>query len=589
MTLTCYHVGVRWVAGIAIALCTAVAVAAPQVDIKAQTQVSLSSFRLAGAGRAEVRGRLTDKLTGEGLSGEIVTIRVGSETVRGYTELDGTFTAQLDVDDGPQVVTLAFPGGGALDPASPTTVTSDPSKAPVALDVRKVDDDPRGVKLIVRASVDGEPIALPIALSISAPGSDKRVELPPATSNQPLVVGRKQVGGPGPKQLRAAFAGDLTHQPASAETTFELSATTQTTMSLASATLPFEDKLAVTGQVIDEDGAPVPLAAVTLSANERELAHGQTGDDGHYAFEVEGAVIAPDKTDLPEPFTLQVASDPGKPFLTSSKSPPATVKVEKPQPVPVSYTMGAFLVTALAAGGFFAARGKPWQRFRRRAPPAEATEAAEPVVARDGGMVIAKPSMMSTLRRAADDGFSGAVRDTVRGRPVGEAVVRLVFGALDGRGLPAVGSAAEGRRGESELEARTAADGSFAFERLEPGEWRAEVAAPGHVTERFAVTIPHRGELRGVRVDLVPVRERVFQLYRRAAEPVLPEPRLWGVWSPRQIVDHVRARRPSPALAELTDFVEEVYFSARLSEETALVLASARVDRAIAERATGRA
>ncbi|HWU86772.1 MAG TPA: hypothetical protein VN253_05840, partial [Kofleriaceae bacterium] len=108
---------------------------------------------------------------------------------------------------------------------------------------------------------------------------------------------------------------------------------------------------------------------------------------------------------------------------------------------------------------------------------------------------------------------------------------------------------------------------------------------PGHITERFAVTIPHRGELRGVRVDLVPVRERVFQLYRRAAEPILPEPRLWGIWSPRQIVDHVRARRPSPALAELTDFVEEVYFSPRVASESVLPQAGERVDLAVRERA----
>jgi len=90
--------------------------------------------------------------------------------------------------------------------------------------------------------------------------------------------------------------------------------------------------------------------------------------------------------------------------------------------------------------------------------------------------------------------------------------------------------------------------------------------------------------LRGVRVDLVPVRERVFQLYRRAAEPILPEPRLWGVWSPRQIVDHVRSKRPSPALAELTDFVEEIYFSPRVADETVLPTASEQVDRAIRER-----
>ena len=136
-----------------------------------------------------------------------------------------------------------------------------------------------------------------------------------------------------------------------------------------------------------------------------------------------------------------------------------------------------------------------------------------------------------------------------------------------------------------EREVRTANDGSFTLERLPPGELRAEVSAPGYVTEAFVVTIPHRGELRGVRVDLVPVRERVFQLYRRAAEPVLPDGKLWGIWSPRQIVDHVRSKRPSPALADLTDFVEEIYFSPRVAAEAVLPQASDRVDRAIQERA----
>jgi len=176
---------------------------------------------------------------------------------------------------------------------------------------------------------------------------------------------------------------------------------------------------------------------------------------------------------------------------------------------------------------------------------------------------------VSTLRRAQDDSFSGVVRDTVRGRPIENAIVHLELAG-------------------AEHELRTGADGAFAIEHLDPGEWRAVVSADGHVTERFAVTVPHRGELRGVRVDLVPVRERVFQLYRRAAEPVLPEPRLWGIWSPRQIVDHVRAKRPTPALADLTDFVEEVYFSPRLAVEDALVQANERVDRAIQERANRR-
>jgi hypothetical protein len=101
------------------------------------------------------------------------------------------------------------------------------------------------------------------------------------------------------------------------------------------------------------------------------------------------------------------------------------------------------------------------------------------------------------------------------------------------------------------------------------------------------VTIPHRGELRGARIDLVPVRERAFAIYRSAAQPLLPRPELWGIWSPRQIVDHVRARRAPPALAALTAQIEEVYFSGRLPDESILPQVEANAAAAIAERAAG--
>jgi hypothetical protein len=167
---------------------------------------------------------------------------------------------------------------------------------------------------------------------------------------------------------------------------------------------------------------------------------------------------------------------------------------------------------------------------------------------------------------------SGTVREAVRGRAVAGAVVRLRFGAA---GQPAV----------SEHSVIAGDDGGFVVEGLTPGEWKCKVAAKGHVSERFTLTLPHRGELRGVRVDLVPVREQVFSMYRVAGQPLLPEARLWGVWSPRQIVDHVRRQRPSPALAELTDFVEEAYFSARVPDEDVLPAAQEHVERAVRERA----
>jgi hypothetical protein len=316
----------------------------------------------------------------------------------------------------------------------------------------------------------------------------------------------------------------------------------------------------VTGKVADEDGPPISRAAVALISGDRRLAQGATADDGSFRFRVEGEILGQGQ------WGLQIQADPGRASIRPSRSPPEIVRVSAPQPVPVSYTIAAFLATAFAAGGFFAARARPWQKLRRPAPPAEMPGNGALDEALDGGLVVAKPGLVSTLRRASDDGFSGVVRDAVRGRPVADAVVLLRFDGQD-------------------RTATTAADGSFGFEAMAMGDWSAEVTAHGHVTETFMISLPHRGELRGVRVDLVPVRERVFQLYRRAAEPVLPEPRLWGVWSPRQIVDHVRSKHPSPALADLTDFVEEIYFSPRISEQTVLPTASEQVDRAIRERA----
>lgn len=553
--------GVRALAAITIVVATlaALATAAPSIEVKAQTQLALSAVKLRADGEVEVTGQLVDKLTGEGIRGQLVAITIGGVRVTRSTDTAGNFTVAAIVPPGPQQVTLEYPGAGYYTSAQRLAVTTDPAKQQLALALAKIDDVPDGTRLVVTAHIDKVAVPLAVALSIGAPTDTGLRALRTVPANTPFVLTRKDAGGAGSHRLRATFAGDDARQAASAELMLELASTTRTTLELASTSLAFADDVVATGKVIDADDQPVARAAVTLAAGDRRLAQGATDDDGRYKLKVEAQVLGEGQ------FGVQVLAEPARSWIKPSRSPPQIVRVAAPQPVPVSYTFAAFVATALAAGGFFLARTKPWQRLRRPTPPAE-VPSQEGEVEIAGGIVVAKPSIVSTLRRANDDGFSGVVRDTVRGRPIGDAVVSL-------------------RLGDSEREIRTAADGSFAIEKLGHGGWHAECAALGHVTERFVVTIPHRGELRGVRVDLVPVRERVFQLYRRAAEPVLPDSRLWGIWSPRQIVDHVRGKRPSPALAELTDFVEEVYFSPRPCAETVLPHAEGRVDRAIAERA----
>ena len=548
----------RW--ALLIVLAAGVAAAAPQVEIKAQTQLNLTRIRLRDSGVAEITGQLVDRLTGDGIGNQRIVIKVGDNQLEVSTNADGTFVGTIDVDPGPQTFQLAFRGGGPIDAAQPVSIVTDPSRSPVALAVSKVDDDHHGAHIMVRALAEDQSIKLPIQLSVG-PTSDetKLTHVAQIDSNAPFLLTRAKAGGPGPRHVRAAFVGDDARQSATADATIELSATSQTTIDGPSGAVAFEDDLAITGKVTDDDDAALARAAVTLTSGDRRLAQGATADDGSYKFKLEAEILGQGQ------YGLQVSAEPGATYIKGSKSRPLIVKIAPPEPVPVSYTVAAFVATALAAGGFFLLRARPWQKLRRPASAANAPASASADAPLVGGLVANKPSIVSTLRRPSDDGFSGVVRDTVRGRAVPGATVRLVLGEL-------------------EREIRTDDSGGFAIEHLAVGEWAADVAAPGLITERFAVTIPHRGELRDVRIDLVPVREKVFQLYRRAAEPVLPEPRLWGVWSPRQIVDHVKARRPTPALAELTDFVEELYFSPRVAAETVVAGASERVDRAIRER-----
>ena len=555
----------RWVALILVVLVGA-AGAAPQVEIKAKTEVTLNRVRLRQDDTIEVTGKLLDKLTGDGLASQRVEVTLDGQTRVAVTAADGSFRLDQVGVPGMLQVELRFAGSRGLDASEPIAVSVDPSKVQLELAIIKMSEEAQGLRLVIQATSDEGPAELPITLEVAgADGAYRRLH--DVESATPFLLTRKDTGGPGQFRLRATFEGDTVRQRATADTTVELTAGTTTTLDLASKKLAYEADLVATGKVTDDDGQPVAHAAVALSSGDKRLAQGATGDDGSYRFRVEAQLLG-ECPQRPCSFGLQVQADPQSAYVRPSRSQPAVITVAAPQPVPVSYTVAAFVATALAAGGFFLARTKPWQRLRRKqVAPAEAPRPPELGEPARGGLVVAKPGVMSTLRRASDDGFSGVVRDTVRGRPVAQAIVRVLLAS-------------------DEREVRTGDDGLFVIDKLPAGEWRAEVAASGHVTERFAVTIPHRGELRGVRVDLVPVRERVFQLYRRAAEPVLPEARLWGIWSPRQIVDHVRSKRPSPALSELTDFVEEIYFSPRLAAETVLPQASERVDRAIHERAS---
>jgi hypothetical protein len=557
------------------------AAAAPIVDLKSRSKLQLDAVRREGD-QVVVSGRLYDPATMVGLPDALVELSISGLQVSTRTDAEGRFTKAVDAPPGEQAIEMTFAGDGTLDKAELREI-ADPALAAVTLSFEAT-PVATGVILRVTATSGGGEMSAPLTLFADRPGSDEMKPIAQMTAGEPLEITRKQLGGAGTRRFRAEYVGDDNHQPASVAGTYELTSTSKTSLALADGDIAYEDDVVATGAVLDEDGIGLIGASVSLVSGDRRLAQGVTGEGGRYRFEVEGEILGTGQ------LSLQTMAEPGG-SVQASRSEPAMIKVAAPQPVPITYTVIAFLATGLAAGAFFAARNKPWKRFAKEAPPSQ--QVVVNAEAQQGGLVAAKPSLVSTLRRASDLGFSGAVRDTVRGRPVAGAQVvlrRRPAGAPPAPAPPVV-SGPEATAidtiftGGAEYRAISGDDGSFALEDLEGGDWAVSVSALSHITETFPIFVPHRGELRGVRVDLVPVREKVFLLYQRAAMPALPDPRLWGVWSPRQVVDHVRATKPSPALAKLTDFVEEVYFSARPIEESVLPAAKQRVDAAIAERA----
>lgn len=563
----CYHGGVTLarpnrlgppLVTCAVLVAGALVHAAPIVEIKAKTALSLTRVRVADEGSVDVVGQLVDQLTGDGLTGQPVDIAIGDRTVSSITGPNGTFEARVPAPPGAIRVTLSYGGDRLIDRAAPIAIATDPSKRSIQLAV-EVTEHPAGASVHVTAVGENGPITVPIALAIAATAAETWTPIAPATKTFAVhTVARRDVGGPGLYRLRATFAGDVRTQPAVKDAVLELSASTTTTMTLGQSQLAYEDRLGVTGRVLDADSQPVAGAAIALTSADRRIAHTATANDGTYRFSIKGEALGEGT------ISLQVAADPGRSYLKPSRSDPRDIAISKPHPVPVWYTIAGFAATGLVAAAFFVARRAPWRRFGDRLMPTEVALAASAAGESAGGLVAAKPGIVSTLRRAADDSFSGVVRDSVRNRPIANAVIRI---ANDQTGYEAV----------------AATDGSFTVSPLSVGQWRVAVSADGHVTEQFAIAMPHRGEFRGVRIDLVPVREKAFQLYRRVAEPTLPHSRLWGIWSPRQIVDHVRTKRPSPALQELTNWIEEIYFSPRIASEGVLAELRDGVARAQAE------
>lgn len=550
---------VLWVAVLAGA-----AQAAPIVDVRARTRITVDSVERTGSG-VHVRGLLVDAGTGEGVGGRdvIIDVTTGGDALSHpvTTGRSGRYDLYLELEAGRHLVAARFAGDEIYGEAGFEARAFDVDRAQLALEVKvppaldasvetveviitaTSSEGPEQVHVSVRAGDATGPSALGAAVELTT-GEDGsgRIEIP-----------RDRLGRPGDKRIVAHADGGDTFNPVEAEASFLLFTSTQIA-ELASPTGPvaYEHDIKIGGKLVDGEGKPVSAALVALKQGDLAVAETVTDGKGRFTLRTSASRFLPGTL----AFIVEHQSTVG--WRRGTRSSPISVEIARPRPVPGWASLAATAITALAALGYVLLRTRPWQRFldawrrRRRRPE---TDVAPGGVGEDEktpapGLTLARPGIMSSLRRAGDHGFSGRTSDVIRGVPVAGA--RLVL-----------------RAGDDERELVTDEHGHFETE-LPPAMWKVTVSARGYVTLSVNAPVPHRGELRGARIDLLPVRERVFALYRELAVPLLPKAELWGIWTPREILDHVRAQRPAGALGALTDLVEEATFAEPMPDEAVL-------------------
>jgi len=565
-------------AAAAAALAPASAQAAPVVNVRARTRIEIDRVARSGNG-VSVRGRVVEAGSDAPLASLTLFVTVDGKELMTSTDANGAFRVLYPLGEGSYTISARYLGDEENAASVLQPFRFDVGKVTPALVLTVPDEIEAGHAFegAVEATASDEPAPLQMHLLIGPAAGELRDVLLIAADDAgraAFSVPAADLGGAGEKRIKLYYPGSDAFNQAASETTLRVMSTTRIDGFRAPAgTVAYEDSLEVAGRLLDENGAGVAGQTISISAGGERIGGTRSDDDGSFRARLKASRFAPGGVTLAAEYLSTT------PWRRGARTAPVTVTIAEPRPVPIRYTIGAFALTFAVVLGFVLARTRPWlpllarlHRWRKRgrpdSGPVAALPGADPEAPPVTGLRPGRPTLIQTLRRPADAVISGSVRDVLTGRPIGSARVDFVL-----EGMPA-------------LVLLTDAAGRFELGPLHAGVWKAHARAAGYVTERFSATVPHRGELRDVRIDLMPVREQVFVIYRGVALRLLPRRELWGVWTPREILDHVRKRRPTGALGELTSFVEEAYFSARIPDEDVLAQAQRRAAAAKAELGT---
>lgn len=476
----------------------------------------------------------------------------------------------------PLTLPIGSTGSYRVRASYPGDALRDPAAAELAIDLRK---DP--VRLLVSAP---ETVPLRGTLRLAAevraesgiPPGPLRVELDRREFPLPLRQGRGElelplaelpgagvVRGGETLLLRVRYPGNLLFAAAAEER--RVLVTTQARVTLAlEPPLPAGEvaqrgRLSFAGLVSDEEG-PLAHTPVDIIAEPAEgaaaallLPAGATDERGRFRIVVEKLRLAPG------PFSVWARALPGRSHRLPGRSPPLPIYVLPPEPVSVLYYLAPLLATLLGGALVFVWRRRPplltaLRRMFLGAAGAAGEEGAAP--GQPGVRLSQKPRAPALLSRRGtdhDDTIEGQVEDASFRVPLPGAAVRA-------RPAPAP-------RPGPEFATLTDGQGRFRLAGLPAGSYQVEVSAPGYLDEGFPGTLPHRGELRGVKVALLSIRVRILDLWRQLAPPLLAAGEDLRPITARELYGKISDRHGAPVLGplgRLTDLLEDAYYSARL-------------------------
>lgn len=523
--------------------------AAPVVTVRAKTVLEVEGMFPAADGGVRLVGRLKDKDLGVGIPRQMVRINLTidgqQQRFTARTDERGRFTLDLPgVEQQRFNVSMEFSGAKTYAAARPPAQELDISKKTPVLQISapsELESTTRRIPIELRTTVEGQPASLQLQLRTGRRSMAVRTN---GVGKAKIEVPTESLGGPGIVTLRARFLGDTRLNPTTAQVDTLVVSKVELSLSATRQSVRADDDLELTGQ-ISAAGGGIQSVTINLEVMGRHEMSSLSGVDGRFSFRLTAKDYPPGELDLIARFSPDVI------WRREASSNDVKITILPPTPIPVRLYVIPAVITAVIMLALVMIRFGPAIKVRLATEPdgqtVSDTKATEEVVR--SGARFSRTGLRGLIKQASD--IHGVIWDPVDKRPVVGAMIQI-------RGA-----------GGALLELRSGGGGRFKVPGLSSGVHQVRVGMHGYVSERFTVQIPHRGNLHGLRVDLVQVRVRVLEIYRAVALPLLPERDAWACWTPRRLCRHVGsvAGQRQWYLERLTDLLEEVYWSPVLADE----------------------